>query len=113
MPADSVHELLDRINALRDPTDLDLLLFFFRHPHVLLTVERVAALVGRDGQRVTVALNGLIDAGLIERITERGLASHIYALRRPVKDALLSLLTIASSRAGRLAVLQALSNRKA
>ena len=38
--------LLDRIGILRDRCDLDLLLFFVRHPRVLLSSEQIAALRG-------------------------------------------------------------------
>lgn len=42
------HHLLQSVGVLRHPCDLDLLLFFNRHPRALLTSERLAAYVGYD-----------------------------------------------------------------
>lgn len=111
MTPDRVRELLERINAIGDATDLDLLLFSFRHPTALLTIEQLAAAAGHSLERVEASLNSLIDAGLMERTTNPSLPVHIFAFGPPEDDAVISLLQIASSRPGRLLVLAALRQR--
>ena len=37
-----LRSMLDRIRGIRDASDLDLLLFFYRHPRALLTSEQFA-----------------------------------------------------------------------
>ena len=59
--------MLDRIRAIRQACDLDLLLFFHRHPCALLTGEQLVAFVGYDRERVAKSLDGLIEAGHLKR----------------------------------------------
>lgn len=111
MTTDRVHELLERINPIQDQTDLDLLLFFFRHPNAILAIEVLAAAVGHDLGRVEESLEGLIEAGLIERLKHRTLPVDSFVFRPTEQDSLVALLQIASSRTGRLALLEALQKR--
>src|SRR3989442_12478683 len=46
MAAKRIGDLLDPIQCLRHPCDLDLLLFFSRHPRAYLLSERLAQYVG-------------------------------------------------------------------
>jgi predicted transcriptional regulator len=57
--------------------DVDLLLFFLRHPRTLLTSVRLAAYVGYDLNQIAGSLAKLLESGLVERsrnpmyVTER------------------------------------------
>jgi DNA-binding MarR family transcriptional regulator len=61
-----------RVVGLRDVCDLDLLLFFSRHPRVVLSSEQLAAYVGYDPQQVARSLEVLVDAGLLRRSLNQG-----------------------------------------
>lgn len=111
MTAERIRELLDRINSLQDQTDLDLLLFFFRHPNALLTVEFLAAAVGHDPELVEKSLAGLIEAGLVRRANRGTLAAHSFVFRPTAQDSVFALLQMASTRPGRLMLLDALQQR--
>lgn len=111
MTSQGLYDLLERINSVQDQTDIDLLLFFFRHPNAFLTVEFLAAAVGHDRGRVEKSLEGLIEAGLIEQTKGRTLATHSFLFRPAARESVVALLEIASSRPGRLALLEALQQR--
>ena len=106
-------DLLDRIAGVKDPCDLDLLLFFHRHPRAVLTSERLAVYVGYDPSRVATSLETLIAGGLLTRTQRPTAIPRMYLLategaRGGWLDALLRL---ASTRPGRLAILAALTRR--
>ena len=105
--------LLDRIGCLRRPGDLDLLLFFYRHPRSFLISERLAAYVGYDLAQVDQALEILITAGLLRRSPDSTDPARLYVLAQESRLGgwLSSLLQIAATREGRLAVIQALKPR--
>src|SRR5437867_11786501 len=63
-----VRDLLDRIGSLRHPCDLDLLLFFYRHPRTVLSSERLAMYVGYGLSEVAKSLEILIAAELLTRV---------------------------------------------
>jgi hypothetical protein len=100
--------LLERIGTLRHPCDLDLLLFFHRHPRSLLTSERLAAYVGYDLNQIARSLDRLTEAGLLERSQNPTHAARMYLLKTPETGWLGSLLTIASTREGRRNLLEAM-----
>ena len=95
--------MLDRIRGIRQPCDLDLLLFFHRHPTSLLTSEHLVRFVGYEQELVAKTLEGLIKAGLLTRSPNPAHAARMYALelRGPPGDSLLSVLEIAATRPGR------------
>lgn len=66
--------------GLRDGCDLDLLLFFSRHPRVVLSSEQIATYVGYDVPQVSRALDMLLGAGLLKRTLNRGTAGRMYVL---------------------------------
>jgi hypothetical protein len=105
--------MLGRIRAVRHACDLDLLLFFYRHPRALLTGEQLAYL-GYDCERVEKSLDGLIEAGLLTRSqnTYTSHAAHLYVLglRGPDGALLASLLKIAATRQGRQDVMRLLES---
>ena len=72
--------MLDRIRGIRHACDLDLLLFFYRHPRALLTGERLVTVLGYDGEQVAKSLDGLIEAGLLTRSQNPSHAARLYVL---------------------------------
>jgi len=114
-----IGDLLDRIGCLTHACDLDLLLFFHRHPRAFLINERLAAYVGHELRQVTQSLRTLITAGLLQRSRDSTRPEQLYVLTRGsplARGSLLagwlsSLLRIAATREGRLAVIVALKLR--
>jgi DNA-binding MarR family transcriptional regulator len=100
--------LLNSIGVLRHPCDLDLILFFHRHPCALLTSERLAAYVGYDLNQVGRSLDRLTDAGLVERTQNPTHAARMYVLKTSESGWLTSLLEVASTREGRRDLIQAM-----
>ncbi len=113
MTPTEVGNLLDRIGCLKHACDLDLLLFFYRHPWAFLISDRLAAYVGYDLPQVTRSLRTLITAGLLQRSRDSTQPARLYVLTRgsPLAGSLSSLLRIAATRQGRLAVVYALKQR--
>jgi hypothetical protein len=105
--------LLDRIGCLSHPCDLDLLLFFHRHPRAFLISERLAQYVGYDLRQVAQSVETLTTTGLLRRSPDSTHPARLYVLtpRSPLGRWLSSLLTIAATRDGRLAVIHALKQR--
>ena len=108
MPRRRYEHLLNSVGVLRHPCDLDLVLFFYRHPHALLTSERLAAYVGYDLNQVGQSLDLLTEAGLLERSPNPTHAARMYVLKAPESGWLASLLDIASTREGRRDVIDAM-----
>lgn len=111
----TIGKLLDRIGVLRHACDLDMLLFFSRHPRTLATTEDLAALIGYDIQQIARSLDVLIGGGLVQRSSNRTHAARMYSLAQsgPAGGWLLELLGHASKREGRAAALAALTERQA
>src|SRR5207247_11259236 len=93
--------LLGSIGTLRHPCDLDLLLFFHRHPRTILTSERLAAYVGYELNQLARSLDRLTDAGLLERSQNPTHGVRLYVLKTPETGWLVSVLDIESTREGR------------
>jgi len=93
--------LLASIGVLRHPCDLDLLLFFHRHPHSLLTSERLAAYVGYDLDQIARSLDRLTGAGLLKCSQTPTHAARMYVLQASDTAWLASLIDIASTHDGR------------
>jgi hypothetical protein len=109
MPTQDLRSLLDRIRGIRHACDLDLLLFFYRHPRALLTRELVVAYLGYDPEQIAKSFERLIEAGLLTRSQSPSHAAQLYALELGGDlGPLSSLLRIASTREGRLDVKQLL-----
>jgi hypothetical protein len=79
-PSDSVAVQLVEAAGLRDACDLDLLLFFSRHPRVVLTREQLAAYVGYELQQVVCALDLLLGARLLKHTLKPGVPGRMYVL---------------------------------
>ena len=69
---------VDRVPAIQHACDLDLLLFFKRHPRALLTSDQIVSYLGYDRERIARSLEGLITAGHLTRSQQpsRHLASR-------------------------------------
>lgn len=103
--------LLARIGALRRPCDLDLLVFFARHPRTLLTSEQIAKWLGYELKQIAEALDLLISAGLLTRVQNPTHAARMYVFAAEDTPGgwLPALLAMASTRQGRLKLLEALT----
>ena len=113
MEHEQVHRLLDRIAVLRDPCDLDLLLFCVRHPRALLSSDQIAALLGYPVKRLGDSLDVLVTADLLSRTQKPDGVARLYVFDDSVApDWLPSLVELASTRAGRLALRNALKDRR-
>jgi hypothetical protein len=107
--------LLDRIGCVSHACDLDLLLFLHRHPRAVLTSERLALYIGYGLAEVAESLERLIEAGLLARVQRPTGSARMYLLATTgdLGGWLDTLLKLASTRNGRLAVLAALRARQA
>jgi hypothetical protein len=113
MARETVLHLLDRVAAIQSQCDLDVLVYLFRHADALLTGEHVAAAVGFELKQVAGSLDSLMFAGLLKRTRSRaeGPGLYVFAVGRPADGPLASLLQIASTRPGRLQILEALATQ--
>jgi DNA-binding MarR family transcriptional regulator len=107
-----LHSILERIRSVRHACDLDLLLFFHRHPCALLMSEQIVAYLGYDREQVARSLDGLIEAGLLTRSQNPSHTARLYVLELSgVPGGLLSsLLRIAGTRQGRQDVMRLLKS---
>jgi hypothetical protein len=113
MSPNRVQNLLDRIGCLRHPCDLDLLMFFHRHPRTVLTSERLALYVGHELSLVAQSLEALMAARVLARVPSGPGSARMYLVTNTGPSGLDALLRLASTRAGRLAVMAALAERRA
>jgi hypothetical protein len=104
--------LLARVQVIRAPCELDLLLFLYRHPRALLTNQQLAALVGYDMDQVAKATDEFIIARLLQRSTNFKHESHMYLLELngEYEEDLTAILIMASSRQGRVDILEVLNS---
>jgi hypothetical protein len=113
MKPDDAQTLLDRIDALRHPCDLDLLIFFVKHPHTLMGSEQLATFMGYGIKQVAHSLDVLLEAGLLTRSQARSQVARMYVLAADgVHRAWLpALAALASTRDGRLSLIRVLNTR--
>src|SRR5262249_49004176 len=110
MDVEKLRFLLDHIGAIRDACDLDVLLFFHRHPRSLLTSEQLVDYLGYDREQVK-SVDRLIEMGLLNRSQNPAHAARLYVLEHrggPSVGSLRSLLRFASTREGRREVIRLL-----
>jgi hypothetical protein len=107
-----LRSMLDRVRCIRCACDLDLLLFFHRHPCSLLASDRIFAHLGYAFQQAALSLDGLVDSGVLTRSRGRSGAACLYVLetRGLGGDALSSLLRIAATPAGRQGLMRLLKS---
>ena len=108
-----VGDLLDR-TGVSHPCDLELLLFFHRHPRAFLTSERLAVYVGYELAQVARSLDTLIAMSLVTRVSRPTTSARMYVLNisGPLGGWLEALLRLVSTRKGRLAVMATLTQRR-
>ena len=114
MKDDHIRRMLHRIGVLRRPCDLDLLLFFIRHPRALISTDQIAAFLGYEVKRLDESLDVLVTAKLLTRLQTPTSAArmHVFAVGGPHSGWLPSLVELASTREGRLALRAALGDQK-
>jgi hypothetical protein len=100
--------LLQRMPGIRHPCDLDLLLFFRRHPCALLAAEQIAACLGYGIDQVAKSLDGLTAAALLDRSRHSSHGAWLYRLELDHRPELSSLLNIAVTCEGRRDVMRLL-----
>ena len=113
MTHEDARRLLDGIGLTR-VSDLDLLVFFSRYPRALLSSESLAAFLGYDLKDIADSLEVLMAAGLLTRVQTPAHAARLYVFA-PVEgsgDWLPSLVALASTRDGRLALRRGLRTRR-
>jgi hypothetical protein len=107
---DHARNLLDRSGVLRHPCDLDLLLFFARHPHTLMASEQLAAITGYGLQQTADSLDRLLKAELLTRTQNLTHTARMYVFTALTNDEWLPpLLEFVSTRRGRVALRQVLA----
>jgi hypothetical protein len=109
---DFASQLIDRVGVLRQPAELDLLIFFARHPRTLMTSQQIAAFVGYGPQLTAESLEVLLGAGLITRSQKPPHAARFYVFA-PAAGAewIHEVFELATTRPGRLALRRALAAR--
>ena len=110
MREEDARRLIDRIGVLNNACDLDLLIFFARHPRSLLASESLANFLGYDLKEIADSLETLLAAGLLTRTQTPAHAARLYVFAPEATngDWFPSLVALASTREGRLAFRQAL-----
>jgi hypothetical protein len=95
--------------------DVDLLVFFARHPRALLSSEQLAGFTGYNLQQIAESLEALVRTGFLSRTAHATHAARMYvfSMNGPSGDLLASFLQFVSTRDGRLAVKRAVLNRSA
>jgi len=112
MNREHARRLLHSIGFLRHRCDLDLLLFFVRHPRSLLTSDQIAAYLGYDLKRIGDSLENLLSAKLLTRSQSPAHAARLYvfAVNAPSGGWWPSLAEAVSTREGRLALRKAMTD---
>lgn len=110
----SLTELTAFLEALDSPCDLDVLMFFHRHPRVFLTTADLAQAIGYDRAEIDRSIKGLIRARLVKSVGPgREATARLYELT-PGRwvDLLSRLLWVASTPDGRRALIRALRHHR-
>ena len=115
MKMDHARTLLDRVPALQRPCDLDLLVFFARHPRTLMASEQFARLLGYQRNEIARSLDVLLAAGLLTRTQNptRPARMYMFATGGTNSGSLPAVVEFASTREGRLALRRALTRSPA
>lgn len=109
---EKIKRLLGKTVIIRTACDLDLLVFLYRHPRMLLTSERLAEFVGYELRQIAKSLETLIENGLLNRTQNPTTAARLYVfvLKGEQGGWFRALAEIASTRKGRQQVLGALAS---
>jgi hypothetical protein len=108
----SLEQLLN-IARIKTPCDLDLVLFFARHPDALMTSEQLALLVGYDLQQIAKSLELLVKRKLLRRTQNPTHPARLYRFRPDYwSPRFRDILKIASTVEGRRRIRHLLSARQ-
>lgn len=107
----SLERLIDAAN-LRHPCDLNLLLFFDRHPAALMTSEQLAAFVGYDVSQVGKSLDFLVDRQLLVRSQNPTHFARLYRFKADHGGEVQEILRVALTVTGRRQLRQILRQRQ-
>jgi hypothetical protein len=112
---DDARALLDRIPELQRPCDLDLLMFFAKHPRTLIAGEQLAQLLGYQLSEIARSRDVLLAAGFLTRIHNPTRRPRLYVFATGDEDgrSVPALVALASTREGRLALRQVLASAPA
>lgn len=107
--------LLKCVPALQHPCDLDLLVFFAKHPRALMSSEQLAQLLGYPLSEIARSLDALLAAGLLTRTQHPARLARLYVFVTGGTNggSLQAVVDCASTRKGRLALRRALPNSQA
>lgn len=111
MKADDARKLIEDVAVVRHPCHLDLLVFLARHARSLVSSDQLARLLGYARKDMVESLDALLDAGLIKRLQiGTGPARlYVFAADRLDGGSVAQLVSVASTRVGRLALLEILT----
>lgn len=110
----AVKRVIDAAGVLVRPSDLDLVVFFARHPRSLLASESLSAFLGYELKDIAESLDTLLAAGILRRRQTSAHAARLYELIADgpsAGDWLETLLALAKTRSGRLALLTEMARR--
>ena len=110
----AARRLLVEVGAFTRPCDIDLAIFFARHPRSLISAECLSAFLGYELNDIAESLDVLLAAGLLRRRQTSAHAARLYELtgeHSSEGDWLDRLTALASTRHGRLALLEELVQR--
>jgi DNA-binding MarR family transcriptional regulator len=112
---EDARRVLDQVGVLRHRSDLDLLVFFARHPRTLLTSDQIATFLGYELPQIAASLERLLEAGYLTRTQNRAHAARLYVFSIGASTGgwLPELLKLGSTREGRLILLAQLSDGEA
>ena len=106
-----LQQILDD-SGLAHPCDLDLLLFFHRHPTAIMASEQIAAFAGYDLAQVARSLDLLVSAGVLRRSLNPTHIGRLYTFTTDRGDGWLpALLRRASTPDGRRQLIRVLQQR--
>jgi len=114
METQSLPTTLDALQFIRNACDFDVLMFFHRHPCVLMTTEELASHVGYRPERVQESLDALIESGLLIQSRTPSRTARMLALElsgAPGRQ-ISPILTIAATREGRQGVMRLLGSAR-
>jgi hypothetical protein len=109
---DTARTLLNDVQVLQRPCDLDLLLFFARHWRVLLPSEQLARLLGYPLKEIARSRDALVAAGVLTRAQDPTRAERLYVLDKERMNGgpLPAIVALASTPDGRLSLRRALTS---
>jgi hypothetical protein len=115
MKLDPAQTLLNHIPGLQRPCELDLFVFFAKHPRTLMTSEQLARLLGYQLNEMARSLDVLLAAGLLTRTQNplRAARMYVFAVDGATDGWPSELVQLASTREGRLALRRALTDAAA